>query len=119
MWHYMEEAASWHSYFRPAPKALDTSVLQHKDWDWASVVVLTCQNSCHVGDESWCLAEEEVVAFNISHSSSSGPSTSAGKALSGARGGLGDAVNVSDAVNVGDIEENQEGVSTGGHDLEK
>ena len=93
-------------------------MFQQKDWDWASVVVLTCPNSCHVGEESWCLAEEEVAAFNIAHSSGSdgggaGTSTSAAKALSGAREGL------SDAVNVGDAEKDSDGVDCGGNDLEK
>jgi hypothetical protein len=65
MWHYMEDTVSRYSYFQPAPKALHTSVFEHKDWDWASVVVLTCENSCHVGDDPWCVAQEEVVAVNF------------------------------------------------------
>jgi hypothetical protein len=67
MWHYMEEVASWHSEYRPTSRAPETSIFQHKDWDWASVVVQTCDNSCHVGDESWCVAQERVVAFNFAH----------------------------------------------------
>jgi hypothetical protein len=67
MWHYMEEVATWYSAHRPAPAALETSIFQHDEWDWASVVVLTCDNSCHVGEESWCVAQEEVVAFNFVH----------------------------------------------------
>lgn len=82
MWHYMEEAATWYSDYVPASPALDTSIFQQDGWDWASVVVLTCESSCHAGEESWCVAPEEVVAFNLSHEHSRASAASA--ALNGA-----------------------------------
>lgn len=65
MWLYMEEAATWHTEFTPESAEVDASVLSHSKWDWASVVMLTCDKNCHAGDEIWCVAEEEVLAFNI------------------------------------------------------
>jgi hypothetical protein len=66
MWHFMEEAASWYSPEGvPAPAKLDVSIFQHPRWDWASVVVMTCPRSCHVGCDTWCVVKEEVDAVNL------------------------------------------------------
>lgn len=66
MWHFMEEAATWYDDIAyKTPRRLDTTVLSHSTWDWESVLVFVCADSCQVGGEDVCLALEHVAANNL------------------------------------------------------
>lgn len=63
LWHFMEECVAWYTDLGfDVPSGI--AALHHERWDWTTVAVYVCSDSCHVGTDVWSVVSEEVFGFN-------------------------------------------------------
>ena len=61
--HLTEEAATW---LQQEGMVDDRLVTQLTDWDWLTVAVFTCPNSCAAAQEGCAFSEECAIVYNES-----------------------------------------------------
>lgn len=66
LWHYFEECLPWYDGLAtPRPEGLCTDVLQQPQWDWLTVAVATCPESCEEQGVAVSIREEAAAGYNL------------------------------------------------------